>query len=81
MPDLVAALREGVGDQTRKARRVPWWALRGASLFSPMLREVLEMRYLWDEPVLLDDGKLRGLLGRVEQTPLEVAVAATLRAA
>lgn len=80
MVTMLDAVRSGLGDPQRKARNVPWWALRGASLFSPMLREVLEMRYLWDEPVRLDEGKLRRFLGDVPQTPLPEAVQRTLAA-
>jgi hypothetical protein len=43
-----------------------------------MLRELCEMKYLWDEPVLLDDQKLQGFLGRMQRTPLDRALRAAL---
>ena len=34
-----------------KLRAFPWWVMRLASPFVITLRELLEMRYLWREPV------------------------------
>ncbi len=65
-------------DAPRRIRRMPWRLMRWLSPFSPMLRELSEMKYLWDEPVLLDDAKLRQFLGHVHRTPLNQAVRAAL---
>jgi hypothetical protein len=43
-----------------------------------MAGELIEMRYLWEEPVLLDDQKLRSFLGQVPLTPLVPALGAAL---
>ncbi|AOJ66282.1 hypothetical protein WJ32_28275 [Burkholderia ubonensis] len=59
-------------------RRFPWWLVRAASPFVPMLREVLEMRYLWREPIRMDNARLTAVLGREPHTPLDAAVEATL---
>ncbi|WP_010094619.1 NAD-dependent epimerase/dehydratase family protein [Burkholderia ubonensis] len=59
-------------------RRFPWWLVRAASPFVPTLRELLEMRYLWREPVRLDNARLIAVLGREPHTPLDAAVEATL---
>ncbi|KVL18749.1 NAD-dependent epimerase/dehydratase family protein [Burkholderia ubonensis] len=59
-------------------RRFPWWLVRAASPFVPTLRELLEMRYLWREPVRLDNAQLTAVLGREPHTPLDAAVEATL---
>ncbi|MFA8326301.1 NAD-dependent epimerase/dehydratase family protein [Burkholderia ubonensis] len=59
-------------------RRFPWWLVRAASPFVPTLREVLEMRYLWREPIRMDNARLTALLGREPHTPLDAAVEATL---
>ena len=59
---------------------MPWWLMRLAAPFAPMLREVLAMRYLWERPHALDDSALRALIGRVPHTPLPQALRATLGA-
>ncbi|AYZ62537.1 NAD-dependent epimerase/dehydratase family protein [Burkholderia multivorans] len=59
-------------------RRFPWWLVRAASPFVPTLRELLEMRYLWREPIRLDNARLTAVLGREPHTPLDAAVEATL---
>jgi hypothetical protein len=38
-------------------------------LFMPVLRELKEMRYLHQTPVLLDDAKLRAVLPGLRKTP------------
>jgi nucleoside-diphosphate-sugar epimerase len=55
-------------------RRFPWPLLRLATPFSPMLRALFEMRYLWQRPHRLDGGRLRALLGTVPATPLDAVV-------
>ncbi|KVN36750.1 hypothetical protein WJ63_34850 [Burkholderia pyrrocinia] len=61
-----------------RMRRLPWWLLRAASPFVPTLRELLEMRYLWREPIRMDNARLVAALGSEPHTPLDVAVEATL---
>jgi nucleoside-diphosphate-sugar epimerase len=56
----------------------PWWLLTLASPFVTTFREMREMRYLWREPVRLDNARLTALLGREPHTPLDEAVEATL---
>jgi nucleoside-diphosphate-sugar epimerase len=59
-------------------RRIPWWLLRAAGLGSPLIREVVEMRYLFDEALILDDPRRRALLPDFKPTPLEDALRATI---
>jgi nucleoside-diphosphate-sugar epimerase len=67
--------RELVDQVYRVAGREPKFraagplALRIAGLFSPMLREMVEMHYLAVTPVILDDSKLTCHLGEVHKTP------------
>jgi hypothetical protein len=62
------------GGQWKRAA-VPWWLLRLGALCDPMLRELLEMRYLWDTPHGLDGAALRAALGREpDATPFRAAV-------
>lgn len=48
----------------------PWGLLRLATPFSPMLRALFEMRYLWQRPHQLDNGPLQALIGPEPHTPL-----------
>jgi nucleoside-diphosphate-sugar epimerase len=78
--ELAAAIRTALGDPARRVKNFPWWLIRLASPFAPFLRELLEMRYLWQEPVRLDGSKLRAFLGGYRVTPLDEAIGATLQA-
>jgi nucleoside-diphosphate-sugar epimerase len=75
--ELLTEVRGLLADN-RKIRPLTWWLMRPLALVSPMIREVLEMRYLWQEPVLLDDKKLCSFLGTVPHTPLRLALQRTL---
>ncbi len=61
-----------------KRSQMPWWPLRLASPFAPMLREVAAMAYLWNVPHTLDDETLQRVIGPVPCTPLHEAMAATI---
>jgi nucleoside-diphosphate-sugar epimerase len=71
--ELQTAFEAALGRPLRRAG-FPWPLLRLATPFSPMLRALFEMRYLWQRPHRLDDHRLRALLGRVPQTPLDEVV-------
>ena len=58
---------------------LPWWLLNLAGLFVTTFREMREMRYLWQQPVRLDNARLVATLGREPHTPLDEAVEASLR--
>jgi nucleoside-diphosphate-sugar epimerase len=73
--ELVAKL---AGRPVLKLRRTPWWWLRIRALSRPTLRELLELRYLFDDAVILNDNRLRKLLPELTATPIEQAVAETL---
>lgn len=45
-------------------KKFPWPIFRILSLFSPMLREVIKMKYLWETNVVLDGTKLKNKLGK-----------------
>ena len=75
-------MAEGVcsvfGISNRRIKPFPWWAIKLASPIVNALREMLEMRYLWQIPLELDNTKLQALMGAETHTPLEDALAATL---
>lgn len=75
--ELVAGL-EAAADRKLKVNSLPWPALRLAAPFNETLREMLEMRYLWNEPVLLDDRRLVQRLGTEPRTPLVEALRTAL---
>jgi hypothetical protein len=52
--------------------------LRAVGLFSGIVRELIELRYLFDDCVILDGSRLRQLLLRFTDTPAREAVRETL---
>lgn len=72
------AMRRAVGDPKLPIRRFPWIVVRLAAPFNETFRELLEMRYLWEQPVGLDNAKLVRFLGEEPHTPLDGALRATL---
>ena len=75
---MAEAVRDAAGVPDLPIRKLPWLAIRLAAPFSETLRETLEMRYLWNRTVLLDNSRLTRLLGVEPHTPLDVAVRASL---
>lgn len=72
--DWIYALNEN----NKKIKQVsfPWLPLKMMSWFSPLLKEVMKMRYLWKEPVILDGQKMKVKLGKkLHQTPLNQIIA------
>ncbi len=67
------------GGAAPPVRPFPWWLVALASPLSVTLREMREMRYLWRQPVRLEGGRLREVLGEEPHTPLDEAVRATLQ--
>jgi nucleoside-diphosphate-sugar epimerase len=55
--------------------------LRVVGLFQPILREMIEMNYLFTDPFIMDDSALSALLGGVKKTPLREGLARSLEAA
>lgn len=52
--------------------------LRIAGLFDPMMREFVEMYYLYSSGFVLDDSKIRKALGQVDKTPYAEGVRRTI---
>ena len=57
-----------------KAASFPWPLMRVLALFSPLVREVLEMRYLWEVPHRVDGAPLAAVLPDFTPTPLDEAL-------
>ncbi|KAA0592003.1 nucleoside-diphosphate-sugar epimerase [Azospirillum lipoferum] len=75
---MVAAIARALGEPGLPVRRMPWWLLRLGGLAVPLLRELSEMRYLWQRPVRLDNRRLLAFLGEEPHTPLDLAVRRSL---
>lgn len=76
---LVAAFEQTLGRKL-PVRPFPWLALYAAGPFNETLRELAEMRYLWRDTVVLDNARLVETLGAEPHTPIETALAETLKA-
>jgi nucleoside-diphosphate-sugar epimerase len=61
-----------------RARHINKFMLHLIGLFDPFMREMVEMHYLQERPVIASDAKLRALLGDVPETPLRAGIVATL---
>lgn len=59
-------------------RAIQGLPLRFLGLFSPILREMIEMEYLLKTPVLLDDCKLLKVLPNLKKTSYEDGIRCTL---
>lgn len=57
----------------------PWRYLQLASPFVPRIKELLDMRYLWEQSVYLDNSRLLHFLGHEPHTVWPVAIAQTLQ--
>lgn len=66
--------------RTVKARSLPFWQVRLAGVFSPVVREFAELLYQWEGPLLLDDSRTRALLPGWQPVPLHDALAAWVAA-
>ena len=70
----------GAVHRKSRLRVIGKFMLRVAGLFDPVLRELVEMHYLWTTPVILDDTRLRQLLPRLHKTPYTEGIHATIEA-
>lgn len=70
---LGAALAQAL-DQSVRVRRMSWGPLHLARPFMPVMKHLLEMRYLWNLPHRLDATDLEASLPSFTATPLEAAL-------
>lgn len=61
-----------------KVAAMPWIVMQAMGLANGVIREVVKMRYLWNNPMELVDPRLDAILGPDFGTPFEVAVAETV---
>ncbi len=79
---MALAIQRVVASKTGRQARIrplPWWILTLMSPFVTTLREMQEMRYLWEMPVQMDGSLLSATLGQEPHTPTDEAIELTLR--
>ncbi len=77
---MAEAIARAAGNPEMPIRKLSWALIYAGAPFSTFMREALEMRYLWQVPLRLENAKLCALLGAEPHTPLDVAITVTLAA-
>jgi nucleoside-diphosphate-sugar epimerase len=80
MAQAIARAVTRAGGKPPRIAAFPWWLARLAAPFHATMRGLLEMRYLWQQPVRMDNARLLAVLGSEPHTPLDQAVETTLAA-
>lgn len=75
--DMVLALTRAAGTEPVKVRGMPKFVLRLGGLFVPVVRELIEMLYQFEEPFVMDSTETEAMFG-LEPTPLPEQLAATI---
>lgn len=75
---MVAAIRRASGNPRLKVKAFPWWMMPFAAPFVPLLKELREMRYIWQEPLRMPNDRLVAVIGAEPWTPIDEAVRTTL---
>ena len=57
--------------------QVPRWLVKAAGLVTPLMRELDEMAYQWDEPFVIDDRRFRERFHAVPEN-IDATAAATV---
>ena len=79
---MAKAIRRIVEENTGKIPKIsvfPWWLMPLIAPFNETLREMMEMKYLWQQPIRMNNTKLIQQLGKEPSTPIDKAIEETLR--
>jgi nucleoside-diphosphate-sugar epimerase len=76
--EMMSAIQRAWGTPLKVAD-LPWILLQAIGLANGTLREIVKMRYLWNNPMELVDPRLDAILGPDFVTPFEEAVLQTVR--
>lgn len=76
---MTSAIGRVAGNPGIRVKSFPWLLTRCVAPFNETMRELLEMQPLWHVPVQLDNARLVSTLGCEPHTPLDEAVAVTLK--
>ncbi|MEJ2030321.1 MAG: epimerase, partial [Maritimibacter sp.] len=74
--ELGAAIARALGQKVR-LKSFAWWPFYLLKPFMPMLKGVIEMRYLWSLPQRLDGARLAEIVPEFEPIPVEKALSET----
>lgn len=77
--DFADAIKSAASVNNAPTKQLPWLALKLGAPFLSLFREILEMRYLWQQDLMLENSKLIDFLGAEPHTPLAVALRDTLK--
>jgi len=77
--EIAEATRRVAGVPNARIWSFPWFVVYLLAPFVETFREMIEMRYLWNCALALDNAKLLGFLGEEPHTPLDEALRTTLR--
>lgn len=77
--DIAKETAKIAGISNTPIKSMPWIIIKLASPFVTMFRELLEMRYLWNKDVQLDNSKILNFLGKEPHTPTREALTRTLQ--
>lgn len=76
--DFLEQIAAQAGNPGLAIHVLPWSALKMAAMFDSVIRELMELRYLYDESVILDGLKLRRTLPHFKHTTIAEAIRLTL---
>jgi nucleoside-diphosphate-sugar epimerase len=76
--EIAERIRIAAGAPDAPIRRFPWPVVRALSPVVPLFREMAEIRYLWQQPLRLDNTRLRAFLGEEPHTDIDTALRTTL---
>ncbi|HSN26416.1 MAG TPA: NAD(P)H-binding protein [Kofleriaceae bacterium] len=74
---MVSAIQRAVPARP-PIKAFPWWIVPLMAPFVRFMRELLEMRYLWKQPLRMTNERLVATLGAEPHTPIDEAVRTTL---
>lgn len=77
--EIADSIRRVVGNPAIKIKSFPWYLMPLIAFFSPTVKEMLELRYLWTSPLKMSNAKLIEVLGQEPNTPLDIAINASLK--
>ncbi len=76
--DFLEQVAQQAGHPGLAIRVLPWSAMKLAAMFDAVVRELMELRYLYDQSVILEGSKLRRTLPNFKETPIAEAIRVTL---
>ncbi len=72
------SIAAAAGHPDLEIKTTPWFILRIIGLFVGVVRELMELRYLYENSIILGDAKQKKLRPDFKATPIETAIAETI---